>query len=185
MPPKVRTTRDEIVEEAFRLVREEGVEALNARALAKRMGISTQPIFSNFHNMAQLKEEVIAKASALYFRKLDEAEEKGDMPPLKARGMAYIDFAREEKWLFRLLFMDRRDGSLSYPTDDASREIALVSKSFALEEEGASRVHALLWFCVHGIASLFATESLELDREAVSQALSDIYQGLKARFCDG
>lgn len=82
MPPKVRTTRDEIVEEAFRLVREEGVEALNARSLAKRMGISTQPIFSNFHNMAQLKEEVLAKASELYFKKLDEAEEKGDMPPL-------------------------------------------------------------------------------------------------------
>ena len=185
MPPKVRTTRDEIVEEAFRLVREEGVEALNARSLAKRMGISTQPIFSNFHNMAQLKEEVLAKASELYFKKLDEAEEKGDMPPLKARGMAYIDFAREEKWLFRLLFMDKRDDSLSYPTDDASREIALVSKSFSLEREGAKRIHALLWFAVHGIASLFATESLELDREAVSQALSDIYQGLKARFCDG
>ena len=106
------------------------------------------------------------------------------MPPLKARGMAYIDFAREEKWLFRLLFMDKRDGSLSYPTDDASREVALVSKSFSLEKEGARRVHALLWFSVHGIASLYATESLELDREEVSQALSDIYQGLKARFCD-
>lgn len=31
--------------------------------------------------------------------------ESGEYPPYKASGMAYIDFARREKHLFRLLFM--------------------------------------------------------------------------------
>ena len=45
-------------------------------------------------------------------------------------------------------------------------------------------MHALLWFFVHGIASLIVTESLELSEEDISAALTDTYLGLKSRFSD-
>ena len=51
-------------------------------------------------------------------------------------------------------------------------------------EDKASRMHALLWFFVHGIASLIVTESLELFEEDISAALTDTYLGLKSRFSD-
>ena len=184
MPPVQKTGKDEIINAAFDVVRKEGFGNLNARAIAKKLDVSTQPIFSNFKNMEDLRMEIIKKASSLYFYMLEEEEKSGKYPPYKARGMGYIRFAREEKNLFRLLFMDIRSSNVKFPTDDASKEIDLISDSLSLAEDKASRMHVLLWFFVHGIASLIVTESLEISEEDISAALTDTYLGLKSRFSD-
>ena len=98
--------------------------------------------------------------------------------------MGYIRFAKEEKNLFRLLFMDKRSSDVKFPTDDATKEIGLISDTLSFTEDKASRMHALLWFFVHGIASLIVTESLELSEEDISATLTDTYLGLKSRFSD-
>ena len=46
--------------------------------------------------------------SELYQNYLKEDMASGKYPPYKASGMAYIRFAKEEKELFRLLFMRDR-----------------------------------------------------------------------------
>ena len=174
MPPVQKTGKDEIINAAFDIVRKDGFCNLNARAIAKKLGVSTQPIFSNFKNMEDLRMEIIKKASSLYFYMLEEEEKSGKYPPYKARGMGYIRFAKEEKNLFRLLFMDIRSSDTKFPTDDASKEIDLISDSLSLAEDKASRMHVLLWFFVHGIASLIVTESLKLSEEEISNAITDI-----------
>ena len=63
MPPAQKTGKDEIINAAFDIVREKGFCNLNARAIAKMLGVSTQPIFSNFKNMEDLKMEIVRKAS--------------------------------------------------------------------------------------------------------------------------
>lgn len=184
MPPVKKTGRDEIIDAAFDIVRKEGLDSLNARCIAKRLGTSTQPVFSNFRNMDEVKMEIIKKASLLYFEMLDEEERKGQYPVLKARGMGYVRFAKDERFLFRMLFMDRRLTGVVFPTDDASKEIGIISDSLGLQEDKSRRMHALLWFFIHGIASLIVTDSLELSEDDVSQALTDTYLALKARFAD-
>ena len=184
MPPVQKTGKNEIISAAFEIVREEGYANLNARAIAKKLGVSTQPIFSNFKNMEDLKMEIVRKASCLYFSMLEEEEKSGKYPPYKARGMGYIRFAKEEKNLFRLLFMDKRSPDVKFPTDDATKEIVLISDTLSFTKDKASRMHALLWFFVHGIASLIVTESLKLSEEDISAALTDTYLGLKSRFSD-
>lgn len=184
MPPVKKTGRDEIIDAAFDIVRKEGLDSLNARYIAKRLGTSTQPVFSNFRNMDEVKMEIIKKASLLYFEMLDEEERKGQYPVLKARGMGYVRFAKDERFLFRMLFMDRRLTGVVFPTDDASKEIGIISDSLGLQEDKSRRMHALLWFFIHGIASLIVTDSLELSEDDVSQALTDTYLALKARFAD-
>ncbi|MDR2433408.1 MAG: hypothetical protein LBD47_02415 [Treponema sp.] len=47
---------------AFAIVREEGIENLNARNIARRLNSSTQPVFSFFENMAELKTAVFQMA---------------------------------------------------------------------------------------------------------------------------
>ena len=173
MPPAQKTGKDEIINAAFDIVKEKGFCNLNARAIAKMLGVSTQPIFSNFKNMEDLKMEIVRKASSFYFAMLEEEEKSGKYSPYKARDMGYIRFAREEKNLFRLLFMDKRSSDVKFPTDDASKEIEIISDSLSFSEDKASRMHALLWFFVHGIASLIVTESLEISEEDISAALTD------------
>ena len=66
MLPKVKVTKDTIITAAMDIVRESGASALNARALAARLGCSTQPIFSNYTSMEALRTDVIAQANELY-----------------------------------------------------------------------------------------------------------------------
>ena len=58
MPPKVKITKDEILKAALGIVRKGGAQALNARALADALGCSTQPVFSNYPGMDELRADV-------------------------------------------------------------------------------------------------------------------------------
>ena len=44
MPPKVKITKENIVETAIELIKKEGEVSLNARSIASSLGCSTQPI---------------------------------------------------------------------------------------------------------------------------------------------
>ena len=61
MPPKIKVTKEEIVATAVDLIRTNGAQAINARAIATSLNCSTQPIFSNFSNMDELKLCVLEK----------------------------------------------------------------------------------------------------------------------------
>ena len=54
MPPKVKVTKEEIIAAALEILRQKGMEAVNARAVAAALGCSTQPIFSNYSSMGAL-----------------------------------------------------------------------------------------------------------------------------------
>ena len=183
MPPKAKFTKEMIAGEALSLVREQGMEALTARNLAQRLGCSAKPIFGLYESMAQLKTEVIARAEQCMAEFTSRMVQSGEYPPYKASGMAYIRFAREEKELFRLLFM--RDRSGEKITDGAELEeiVKQLVKSLKISEEKARMFHLEMWIYVHGIAVMLATSYLEWQEDFISNALTDAYFGLKYRYC--
>jgi len=65
MPPKVKITREEIIAAAVSIVRRSGAEAVNARDVARELNCSTQPVFSNFETMEELRAAVIYAADEL------------------------------------------------------------------------------------------------------------------------
>ena len=101
MPPKIKVTKEEIINTALEIVKASGTESINARNIASVLNCSTQPIFSNFKTMDDLRYEVIKKADELCQDYMKQEVEKGEFPPYKASGMAYIRFAKEQKELFR------------------------------------------------------------------------------------
>lgn len=180
MPPKIKVTKENILSAAVELVRECGAEALNARALAKKLGSSTQPIFSNYTSMEALKQEVIKSAEGIYKNYLNADMEKGEYPPYKASGMSYIRFAGEQQELFKLLFMrDRTDEQIPDSFDGINPIIEIIQRNTGLDRKAAELLHLEMWSCVHGIAVMTATGFLKLDTVTVSQMLTDIYSGLK------
>ncbi|MBO5197390.1 MAG: TetR/AcrR family transcriptional regulator [Lachnospiraceae bacterium] len=183
MPSKVRITKEAIIDASMNLVREEGANALNARGVAGRLGCSTQPIFSNYAVMEELRSDVIKAAERLYREYQERDMAKEAYPPYKASGMAYIRFAREEKELFKLLFMrDRSNEKIAERKEEIEDLIRLISRNAGLSEEEAYRFHIEMWLFVHGIAVMAATSYLEWDPETISGILTDAYEGLKARF---
>lgn len=179
MPPKPKITRENIISAALDMVRVQGMEALNSRAIAKRLDCSTQPIFSHYSTMDELKRDVIRAASEIYDRHMAQAMKSPEYPPYKASGIAYISFAREERELFRLLFMRDRSRENTEYDGNVDDLIALISESTGLSMEQAQRFHWEMWIFVHGIASMAATSYLDWDTQTISEFLTDAFEGLK------
>ncbi len=185
MPPKAKYTKEEIIERAMALVREEGYKGLTARSLAKAMGTSACPIFTLFHGMEEVQACVFERATALYDGYIQAAMTGGEYPPYKASGMAYIRFAREEKELFKLLFMRDRTGENIEDGRESLRPILeVIRANLGGSEEEAYAFHMQIWIYVHGIATMLATSYLEWSEEYISVALSDAYAGLKIRYLE-
>lgn len=182
MPPKCRFTREEIIQAALDLTAEKGVGALTARGLAQRLGSSAKPIFGLFANMEEVQQEVVKAANLRYQEYLLQDMSAGRYPPYKASGMAYIRFAREQKELFKLLFMRDRTHEEKVAGDELEALLGLIQKNMGLSRDDAYRFHLEMWIYVHGIATMIATAYLEWDMDFISAALTDAYQGLRLRF---
>lgn len=181
MSPKVKVTKEEIINAALALVRENGTDAINARSIAASLTCSTQPIFSNFATMEELQKDVILAAYNLYLAFIEREVKSGNYPPYKAFGMAYIRFAKEEKELFKLLFMrDRTDEDIS-TSPDFEESVQMIMQANKVSQETARLIHLEMWTCVHGIGTILATSFMPLDWELISNMLTDVYQGIRAR----
>ena len=183
MPPKVKIQKQEIIEAAVALVRQSGPQAINARSIAAALDCSTQPIFSNFASMDALRLAVVAAADAQYQSYIKREIEKGEYPPYKASGMAYIRFAGEERELFKLLYMRDRSGeAIGEDRTSILPLLELIEKNLGVDEDTAYRFHMEMWIYVHGIATMIATSFLDWSDEDVSRALTDVYEAMTRRW---
>ena len=104
----------------------------------------------------------------------------GKYPAYKASGMAYIRFAKEEKELFRLLYMrDRSKEIVSEDTEAMQRMEDMIYENTGLAGDDAKLFHLEMWAYVHGIATMLATGFQDLEWEFISKLITDAYQGLK------
>ncbi len=183
MPPKVKVTRENIINAAVDIVKKSGAQALNARTVASVLNCSTQPIFSNFSTMDELRLAVAQKAAILCKEYIRREVESKAFPPYKASGMAYIQFAKEEKELFKILFMRERLGNaLSEEIDLNDQMEQIVQHNTGLNSEETKLFHLEMWVVVHGIAAMTATGSYNFERELASKILTDSYQGLRKQY---
>ncbi len=183
MPPKVKVTKEDIINAAVDIVRNNGTQAINARTVASALNCSTQPVFSNFATMDELRLAVVEKADILCQEYMRREVESGEFPAYKANGMAYIRFAKEEKELFKLLYMRDRSSELIPEGSELTGEMeSIVHNNTGLSGADTKLFHLEMWAYVHGIAAMFATGFFDLDWDLVSKMLTDSYQGLRKQY---
>lgn len=165
MPPTVRFTRDAVLHAACQLMRREGIEALNARAIAKELGGSTQPIFRLFTNMEDLHRELI-----LYVARQFQAHAEADMAqsdsPYIQLCTTYLLYGRDEPELFKLLFMRDRVSEGQY-SDQTTFDLVfnIIKKETPLDDETALRFFERTWLFIHGLAVCIATKYIPCQDE--------------------
>lgn len=165
MPPTVRFTRDAVLHAACQLMRREGMEALNARAIAKELGGSTQPIFRLFTNMEDLHRELI-----LYVARQFQAHAEADMAqsdsPYIQLCTTYLLYGRDEPELFKLLFMRDRVSEGQY-SDQTNLDLVfnIIKKETPLDDETALRFFERTWLFIHGLAVCIATKYIPCQDE--------------------
>lgn len=182
MPPKAKFSREEIVEAAVNIVREESFDSLTSRALGAKLGSSARPIFTVFKSMEEVQQSVIQAAKDLYKLYVEEGLCKS--PAFKYVGMQYILFAIKEPKLFQLLFMAEKeqipDLSGVLPLIDDSYELICLSieKTYGIDRNSAEKLYHHLWIYTHGIAALCATKMCRFTGEEISSMITEVFKSL-------
>lgn len=182
MPPKAKFTREEIIQASLNIIRENGMEALSARALGAKLGSSARPVFTVFQSMEEVQEEVIKKAKSLYAEYVRKGLEQE--PAFKGVGTQYILFAVREPRLFQLLFMSERKqppamANVLPVIDDNYGDILLsVQNGYHLPPDKAEQLYRHLWIYTHGIAALCATNMCAFTAEEINRMVTQAFRGI-------
>jgi AcrR family transcriptional regulator len=122
MPPKNKFTREEIVEAAFEIAKEEGLSKITARSVASRLNSSVAPIYVNFKTIEELTQAVVQRVFSLSEELL--AKQKGQNL-FENIGKASLAFARDYPVLFRELVLKPNPYMASYEETEKTMVEAL------------------------------------------------------------
>lgn len=181
MPPKAKFTRDEMIQAGLNIIRENGMEALSARALGAKLGSSAKPIFTVFQSMEEVQGEVKKSAKSLYTEYVKKGLEQ--KLAFKGVGTQYILFAIQEPKLFQLLFMSQQEQkpiveNVLPVIDESYKDILLsVQNGYELSENEAQQLYRHLWIYTHGIAVLCATNMCVFTAEEIDKMITQVFRG--------
>lgn len=181
MARKESITKEQILQAAFAMAQEEGGEQVTARKLAVKAGCSTQPIFRIYKNMEELWEELFLRVRD-FFEDFYAAYPKNNSTPFIDFGMAYIQFAQENKHLFRMLFLsDQRYGKTLYDlingrTGAVGNEFGRARASGVLKPED---LFMKMWIFFHGAACMSLTGDYDLSAGDTVKLLEESYQAFE------
>lgn len=178
MARKETITKDEILNTAFQMTRQDGIAQVSARTLAAKAGCSTQPIFRVYKNMEELGEDLYSKAIEFFHDFYDRFPKTSDTPFVNM-GLAYIRFAQEEQQLFNLLFIaENRHGKSLY-------DLLNGNKGYVVKEINSAKVYGCkdpsgmfmrMWIFIHGSACMSLTDDYDLQEEDTIKLLEESYK---------
>ena len=181
MPTKIRISKDMILDAAFEIVRQDGMEKLSNRELAKKLKCSIRPIYYQFENVEEMQKELYIKIEQYFYEFLLNNMVEG-IPQYKQIGINYIRFAKREKQLFQTLFMNSTgltpDAFVSKDGEDYKEIEKLIKISTNLKEEEIKDFHTKMWIFCHGIATLVASGTVKLTDSQIQKLLSYEFQAL-------
>lgn len=154
MPPKQRINREMILERAFDMFLAEGMDVVNARSVAKALGCSTQPIFSYYTGMQDLRDALDAKACELFVSEVLGAE-RGDAW-LVNMCEAFVRFACSRPHIYGHLYdTARKDRKLANALCPLGEEMsAQISQTEGVSKEQAQEIYDTMFVHTVGMASV-------------------------------
>lgn len=150
-----RIKAEQILDKAYEIVLADGLKAITARSLAKALRCSTQPIYLEFGNMANLKQAILEQAKARLVWYVSEEQRTDDA--LVNLGIGFIRFATIEPELYRALFIDNHFGK-----DEAQLFMRQLTQTNlqdyqplkAVSEPEHQRIVNEAWIIITGLATL-------------------------------
>ena len=178
MPAIAKVTKEMIIEAAFEVAKEMGAENITARTVSQKLGCSTQPVLYHFKTVPQgfagsckiFKDNYVTNLSGKYER------------PMLEVGMRYIQFAVEEKNLFRFLYHSNYYTGVSL-SDWLTGKIfdslfPILRRQARVDERQAYSIFSQIVLVTHGIASLLANNAMVYDETYCINTLSNAYFGI-------
>ncbi|HKM22219.1 MAG TPA: TetR/AcrR family transcriptional regulator [Lachnospiraceae bacterium] len=195
MPPKVRVTKEMILDKAFAMTRENGFESVTARGLAEELACSTQPIFRVYENMESLRVDLYARSLEFFAKNMCDVISKSTQeikktdkrdPVFLGMGMTYLELAKRETYLFRLLCAgvetdEVRVGSI-YDFAETQTEYTLFEDLPGMgkvPQEKKRELFLMEWIFTHGLAAMTANNGVELSETEQRELLVKAYHAME------
>ena len=161
MPPKLKVTREQIREVSMKIAETSGIEAITARELGKRLGVSSRPLYSIFSSVEELKREVVGMICDFFAAELSKDRDSSD--DFFKVGLNYLDFARNHPEFYRIL----HSTGLRYMGDHLkSAEEIIVEQVRGKSEyyaeftkEEMSDLYRKMGIFTHGLADMLARDT--------------------------
>ncbi|MET0250408.1 MAG: TetR/AcrR family transcriptional regulator [Sphingobium sp.] len=199
MPPlltdaQISEARDRIVAVAERMIVEGGAETLSMHGIARQMGWTATALYRYFDS----KEAVVAAARVAAYDRLSSRLEAATAGPgdawarSRAVGDAYLGFAMDDPYAYRLLFSMSQPDPQRYPDLVAAMQRSRVNLTRYVEQlveesdldaDPVMLAH-LLWAGLHGLISLHMAGKTGPDAPSFEQMrremMRHIFRGARA-----
>jgi AcrR family transcriptional regulator len=190
-----QVTKELILDTARRLITKQGVEHFSLRELARAVDYSPAALYEYFDSKEDILAALCRQADIRLSRQLQTVPTNlAAAERLVALGLAYVDFARQNREHYLLMFSHLTSDrpSLAEPVDEASPyHILLQTVATGItagifpsrEGYGVEQIAYACWALVHGMAmlQLIYLQEFKADFEAADRrALETFVRGLRA-----
>ena len=170
MAPKQKITKEMILETGFELARKNGIKSVNSRNIATELSCSTQPVFSQFATMEELKKAVFDYACEKCIDEIMENKDKKNFLNLTARW--YLNLLRNEKNLYRLIYFSfgfERNSVIEMMLSYRSNQqmISNLQSNYSLNEKQCGDILMRTFSLLHGFGSLIAFNDLQISDDEI------------------
>ncbi|MCZ3759709.1 TetR/AcrR family transcriptional regulator [Lactobacillus gasseri] len=155
MARKKEIDKQRILDAAYKLAVRGGIESLTARNIAKAVNCSTQPIYLEFENMQDLRNQVLARISDEL--KSNTLQQNFTGEPLIDLDLSYLYFAKEHVDLFGAMFVDGKFGNQMIVDTLMGLGIEKFKQQFDAEQYSDERLKHIVianWIAATGLATL-------------------------------
>jgi AcrR family transcriptional regulator len=161
--------RRALLQEAVRVIQEQGVDVLTVRSVGERLGVSRTALYRHFADKSALLAAVAREGFRTLRLELLAAWGDGGWPQFEAMGLAYVRFAVANPSHYRVMFgglvKGHTDPGLEQEAAGAFQAlvdaIAALQRSAELRNDDPLQLAQFIWALVHGIAMLAIDGQLE------------------------
>lgn len=177
-----KITKDMIVDAALEIFRAEGFDAVTSRRVAFKLGCSTQPIYFEYKNMDELKNDIVKKVvgqlNEIFSSVSNEGKEDPDEFVYRSFGLSFIKFVQADPFVFRQIYIV--DGKIGRQVDNLRMPIILdiLENKYGYKKETALAIHKMASCSLMGMAVFVSSGYKKISEDEMQKNLGILFASI-------
>ncbi|WP_288569606.1 TetR/AcrR family transcriptional regulator [uncultured Treponema sp.] len=177
-----KITKDMIVDAALEIFRAEGFDAFTSRRVAFKLGCSTQPIYFEYKNMDELKNDIVKKVvgqlNEIFSSVSNEGKEDPDEFVYRSFGLSFLKFVQADPFVFRQIYIV--DGKIGRQVDNLRMPIILdiLENKYGYKKETALAIHKMASCSLMGMAVFVSSGYKKISEDEMQKNLGILFASI-------
>lgn len=177
-----KITKDMIVDAALEIFRAEGFDAVTSRRVAFKLGCSTQPIYFEYKNMDELKNDIVKKVVGQLNEIFSSVSNEGKEEPYefvyRSFGLSFLKFVQADPFVFRQIYIV--DGKIGRQVDNLRMPIILdiLENKYGYKKETALAIHKMASCSLMGMAVFVSSGYKKISEDEMQKNLGILFASI-------